>query len=442
MEPLSRRFVEDRLKVQNPWWELKTIPAELVGRRRDVDFEEMSGGKEIRILFGVRRCGKSTLLFQVMRHLVEQGVDPLNLLMLNFDFERFRKIPLDEVFKAYLELSGASPRNVNLFLDEVHFREDWPRFTRRLYDMREVNRIFITDSSSKLLKGEYARILTGRTIKHEVFPLSFREFLSFLGVSAESKLLSYKTEAKVKNLLREYLEFGGFPEVVLKNEVLRYRVLQEYFSDIIYKDVAERFNLDASITYEVAKFLITNVSKYVTLRSLRRGFGIGLETASKILQALEEVRLINLLRPFSLSLKSQVKGIKKAYAIDTGLSSAAGFRFSENFGKLAENTVFLHLRRMQSKNPLLEIFYWRDYQQNEVDFIIKNGVEVKRLIQVTYASGRDEIEKREIRALSKASGELGCNDLLIITWDYEDEIKNNDKKIECIPLWKWLLSTP
>ncbi|MEM2488176.1 MAG: AAA family ATPase, partial [Thermoproteota archaeon] len=132
-----------------------------------------------------------------------------------------------------------------------HFREDWPRFTRRLYDMKEVNRIFITDSSSKLLKGEYARILTGRTIKHEVFPLSFREFLSFRGVSAEIKLLSYKTEAKVKNLLREYLEFGGFPEVVLKNEVLRYRILQEYFSDIIYKDVTERFNLDASITYEV-----------------------------------------------------------------------------------------------------------------------------------------------------------------------------------------------
>ncbi|MEM2641742.1 MAG: ATP-binding protein [Thermoproteota archaeon] len=239
--------------------------------------------------------------------------------------------------------------------------------------------------------------------------------------------------------MREYLEFGGFPEVVLKNEALRYRILQEYFSDIIYKDVTERFNLNASITYEVAKFLITNVSKYVTLRSLRKGFGIGLETAPKILQALEEVRLINLLRPFSLS---QVKGIKKAYAIDTGLSNAVGFRFSENFGKLAENIVFLHLRRMQSKNPLLEIFYWRDYQQNGVDFVVKNGAEVKHLIQVTYASGRDEIEKREIRALTKASGELGCNELSIITWDYEDEIKTNDKKIECIPLWKWLLSKP
>ncbi|MBO3840861.1 MAG: ATP-binding protein [Candidatus Brockarchaeota archaeon] len=110
------------------------------------------------------------------------------------------------------------------------------------------------------------------------------------------------------------------------------------------------------------------------------------------------------------------------------MPNAAGFRFSENIGKLMENAILIQLRRMRSKNPLLEVFCRRDYQQNEVDFVIKDGMKVKSLIQATYASGRDEVEKREIRALNEASEELKCNDLSMITWDYEDEIKTDDKK--------------
>ncbi|MEM5831649.1 MAG: DUF4143 domain-containing protein, partial [Candidatus Aenigmatarchaeota archaeon] len=106
---------------------------------------------------------------------------------------------------------------------------------------------------------------------------------------------------------------------------------------------------------------------------------------------------------------------------------------------LMENCVFLQLKRKTSENPLAEIYYWKDYQQNEVDFVLKEGLKIEQLIQVTYASSKDEIEKREIKALVKASELLKCKNLLTITWDYEDELKVNNKKIKCISLWKWLL---
>jgi len=106
---------------------------------------------------------------------------------------------------------------------------------------------------------------------------------------------------------------------------------------------------------------------------------------------------------------------------------------------LMENIVFLELLRKTNSAPLQEIYYWKDYQQNEVDFVIKEGLDVKQLIQVTYASSKDEIEKREIKALLKASEQLKCKNLLVITWDYEDELEVEGKTIKCMPLWKWLL---
>ncbi|MEM2585080.1 MAG: DUF4143 domain-containing protein, partial [Thermoproteota archaeon] len=128
---------------------------------------------------------------------------------------------------------------------------------------------------------------------------------------------------------------------------------------------------------------------------------------------------------------------RKIYICDVGLPSV--LQFSEKIGDRMENVVFLELKRRQNEHPLLEIFYWKDRQQNEVDFVIKEGLKIKQLIQVTYASGRDEVEKREIKGLMKASKELKCKDLLIITWDYEDEIEIENRKIICKPLWKWLV---
>ena len=148
--------------------------------------------------------------------------------------------------------------------------------------------------------------------------------------------------------------------------------------------------------------------------------------------------MIFFLEKFSFGARERMVSPLKVYSIDTGISNAIGFRFMENFGRNMENLVAIELQR-RYKKPTFEVFYFKDYQQNEVDFVIKEGLNVKRLIQVSYANRKDEIDKREIKSLLKASNLLKCKDLLIITWDYEDEINVNNEKISCKPLWRWLL---
>jgi predicted AAA+ superfamily ATPase len=174
---------------------------------------------------------------------------------------------------------------------------------------------------------------------------------------------------------------------------------------------------------------------------MKESFELGSEhTIKNYISYLNEAYLFFTLSKFSYKPKEIEKSIKKIYCIDCGMINNVAIRFSENKGKFLENLVAIELlRRKNYWFNNLEIFYWKDYQQNEIDFVLKEGLQVKKLIQVTYASSKDEIEKREIKALLKASELLKCKDLLIITWDYEDKIKIKNKVINFLPLWKWLL---
>ncbi len=160
-------------------------------------------------------------------------------------------------------------------------------------------------------------------------------------------------------------------------------------------------------------------------------------TLYKYVENLEDTLFIYFLKKFSMKAHERELWPRKVYLADTGLAKYT--RFSQDYGKLMENIVFLHLLRETNKNPLLTFYYWKDYNQNEVDFIIKDGLKVKELVQVTYASNKDEIDRRETRSLLKASEAIKCNNLSIITWDYEDNIKIDNSTIKCVPLWKWLL---
>ena len=174
---------------------------------------------------------------------------------------------------------------------------------------------------------------------------------------------------------------------------------------------------------------------------MKRIFRIGSDhTAKNYLEYLRESYLFLFLDRFSFKPFEKESFPKKIYCIDTGFYEAVGYKFSENTGKIMENAVAVELLRRKSYwQSDWEIYYFRDYQQREVDFVVKEGLDVKQLIQVTYASGRDEIEKREIRSLLKASDVLECKELFCITWDYESEEEVKGKKIKFVPLWKWLL---
>jgi len=432
--------VVEALKVQNPWWETKEVPLELIGYKRDLDLKEFLKIREIKLITGVRRGGKSTLFYQLIKELISEGTDPTSVLFINFDFNKFKGYSLDKVFQDYLELTGVNPKEVYLFLDEVHHRDDWVPWVRRNYDLRTIKQIFITDSSSKLMEKEYSKLLSGRNVKIIVFSLSFTEYLRFADIQIDDiKLVSSRTEAKIKSVLRDYLKFGAFPEVFFKSEQFKYKVLKDYFDDIINKDIGERYKVDVKKVKTLAQYLLTNTSKIITERSIRNALGFGLETISDYVGYLQEVFLVSFVTPFSYSLKSQIKEMKKTYGIDTGLRNAISFRFSEDIGRLYENVVFIELKRRTAQDVLFDVYYWRDYQHREVDFVVKEGLNVKQLIQVCYDLNEDN-KRREVNNLILALKSFQLKEGFVITNDYEGEEKIKGKKIKFIPLWKWLMT--
>ncbi|MDI6825943.1 MAG: DUF4143 domain-containing protein [Candidatus Aenigmarchaeota archaeon] len=207
----------------------------------------------------------------------------------------------------------------------------------------------------------------------------------------------------------------------------------------MYKDVVKRYNVKYPTKIdELARYLISISSSEYSFTKLKNSLNFkSVLTVEKYVKYLEEAYLIFSLERFSRKAKEIIKSPRKVYSIDNGLMNIISARISEDMGRLMENAIFLSLRNMGLKENL-NIFYSK-INDMEVDFLIKEGLRIKQLVQATYASAKDEIEKREIKALIKASEELKCKDLLIITWDYEDEIKIKNKSIKFIPLWRWLL---
>jgi len=374
-------------------------------------------------IIGPRRAGKTYYFYQLIRK------DRKNSLYLNLEDTRlidvsFREIR--ELLRIYMEIAGKPPKN--LFFDEIQNLKNWEIALRELLDLQRYN-IFITGSSSKLLSREIATQLRGRTFSYLLLPFSFREFLQAKKATVKGPL-TMDEAAAIKGLLRDYLEFGGFPEVVFEREE-RERILKEYFEMILFRDVVERHGLrNMGLARFLLSFFLQNFSREFSVNKISKAIRprkFGKNTLYSYVDKLQDSVAIFFLNRFSLKVYQRESWPKKVYVCDTGLTKI--MRFSEDLGKLMENSVFLELLRQTNRRPLLEIYYWRNSQHAEVDFLLKEGAVIKQLIQVTYASGRDEIERREIKSLLRASKETGCNNLLIVTWDYEDEAKIDGKNI-------------
>ncbi|MBO3833413.1 MAG: ATP-binding protein [Candidatus Brockarchaeota archaeon] len=386
-------------------------------------------------IIGPRRSGKTYYLFQISRRL-------RNPIYLNFEDSRLRDVSYKEIrdlLRIFVEIFKTTPES--LLLDEIQEVEGWEIAVRELHDAKKY-RIFITGSSSKLSSGEIASRLRGRTLSFLLLPFSFKEFLKAKNIDVKP-LMTMDEAAGIKALLREYLEFGGFPEVVL-NE-MKTKILKEYSDLILFRDFIERHKVrNIEIARFIHSFMLQNFSREVSIASLFNkaaggGMKVAKDTVYSYVSNLEDTVSFFFLKKYSEKAHLRETWPKKIYLCDTGLSKTV--RFHEDIGKLMENVIFLELKRRQNRNPLVEFFYWKDARQREVDFLLREGVEIKQLIQATYASSSEEIEKREVESLIKASEQLGCKKLLMITWDYDDRLKINGKIIECKPLWKWLLQT-
>jgi hypothetical protein len=409
--------------------------------RREMYFEKLKKflqGREAIVVKGVRRSGKSSIIYKFVKELTK---DSKEALIINFEDPRFPpEITLEDLNRIYETfLKHINPNPKYIVLDEVQYVEKWEKFVRFLVDSKNI-KVFVTGSSSKLLSEEYASVLTGRHLDIEVFPLSFKEFLSFKNFEISDEIDLIKNRFALANLLNEYLKFGGFPQVVLsENEKRKEELLRTYFFDIITRDVAKRFKIKKLAQLEaLAKIYVSNIATIQSFTKLKKYLNLSVDSVERFSKYLEIARLFLFLSNFRHSVKKQVRSMKKVYCIDTGFYSTLGFKFLESVSKIMENVVAIELFRRKEFNPNIEIFYLRN--NYEVDFVVKEGKEVKQLIQVTYASNKDEVERREINALIKASELLNCKNLLVVTWDYEDEVIVENKRVTFNPIWKWLLT--
>lgn len=410
---------------------------ESLGRKKMVEREvpkDMLTGflaqPNILAILGIRRCGKSVLSLKLL--------EGRKYGYLNFDDERISGVEakdLNMVLQAFYELYGTDLEY--LILDEIQNIEGWELFANRL---RRTKKVILTGSNAKLLSGELATHLTGRYIDFSLYPFSFREFLKLNGI--EPDVYSTKSVAETRTALSEYMKTGGFPEAYAFGREMITRI----YEDIIYKDIILRHKIRNRAAFsETARYLVSNFAREFTFNKLKNVASVkNVHTIKNWVGCLESSYLLFVVNRFSFKLREQMMAPKKVYCTDTGIINSIAFGASENVGRLMENMVAIDLYRRKSyfsSSYGEEVYYWKDHQQREVDFVLKAGETVNGLLQVTYASSSGGIDEREVKSLLLASEELNCKNLAIITWDYDGELSTAGKTtIKCLPLWKWLLS--
>ncbi|MFA5962115.1 MAG: ATP-binding protein [Parcubacteria group bacterium] len=389
------------------------------GTLRDVDFEKYLKTKQITVISGIRRAGKSTLLKQFSLHYPAFHY-------LNFDDERLVDFTVADFQNLMVAFQKRSNTKV-ILLDEIQNVPKWERFVRRIFE--EGYKIFLTGSNAKLLSGELATHLTGRYLKIELYPFSFKEFLHFHSVSIEQE--GTKKEVEVLKYFEQYLFGGGFPEFVKTKDG---EITKQIFEDIVYRDLLARFKIRETKNFKsLVNYLFTNITSEISYNSLKNFLGIKSATTVKnYIEFIAESYLAFELFKYDFSLKKQYVSNKKMYAIDNGLRNSVAFSFSGDSGKMLENLIFLELKRRG-----MEVYYYKG--KKECDFIVKKGLKISEAIQVTLSLAEPKTADREVSGLLEAMEKFKLTKGIIITESLEGERKSGKKKIEIIPAWKWLL---
>lgn len=365
-----------------------------------------STGRHIEVISGVRRCGKSTVLKQIISNNYQKNA------YFNFEDSRLHGFDVGDFSK----LDEAIGKGIDAyFFDEIQNVASWEVFVRQLHERGE--KVYITGSNATLLSSELGTRLTGRHLRHELFPFSFDEFLDYRKL--ESSITSFKL----------YLSLGGFPEYLASGNQ---EVLQNMLKDIVFRDIAIRFGIkNTSSLLDITLYMLSNIGKEFSFNSLRKAFSLGSSnTVSDYLTWLGESYLLFFLQKFSWSLKNMNINPRKVYVIDSGLVNANTLSFSEDRGRLLENAVFLFLRQQYSS-----LFYFRE--NRECDFVVFEDRKCKMLIQVCEELNNDNL-KREMDGLQEAMKFFGMNEGYILTLDQKDELRQKDTIVHVIPVYQYI----
>ncbi len=396
---------------------------------------------EILFIKGIRRSGKSTLLLNYIKHLLKSGVAKEQILFVNLEDPRFATDLslqlLEDIKLSYLYYINPSKKPY-IFLDEIQNIDNFEKWLLKEYELNS-SHLFATGSNSKLLSSEIGSSLSGRYLDVLVYPLSFKEFLSFNGLNVDIPYTLISQKQSIERYFEEFLNFGGFPKVVLiEDEELKRAELKSYFDSILLRDIVARYNLDNfRVLEQLAIFLLSSISNQISINKIKNHLKISYDMANRYFEYLHNAFIIDTIPLFDWSYKKQIVNPKKIYSIDIGLTKRVSFEVGKKKGDYLENIVFLELKRKYS-----EIFYYKTTQNYEVDFLVKDNQKITHLIQVAYTLQDQKTLNREIRALLKANDELKQDDnleLLIITHDISKEIYKDEVVIKIVNIFEWLL---
>lgn len=389
-------------------------------RRNSQDAERLLQNHLIKLITGPRRVGKSTQALLMLR---DKNFAYLNfdsqLLLDKWDANLCLRI-LDDVYPGY----------EYLLLDEVQNLPDWDLWVSELF--RRGKNMVITGSNAKMLSSEMATVLTGKYLQVEMLPFSLEEFFDWNKLDLHGLKVEDKTDASV--LIDDYLRNGGYPEVVASRQLTR-SYLDTLFDSIVWKDVAKRHNVrNITELNDLALYLVSNFCNPLSANQLAEELGFSsVNTTKKYLNYLHEPYLFYYLPRYNNKLKLMNKAPRKVYVVDNGFVEAKAFSLSYNSGRLLENQVFVELLR-RGYNPDKTMFYYRSRNDKEVDFVLRNGTRIARLVQVCYDLGSPKTEKREVDALLECAGELNCNQLVIVTNAEQRTIERNGYSIDVLPI--------
>ena len=393
--------------------------------------------KKIISLIGVRRSGKSSILFDIINKL-RDNISRDQIIYLNFEDDRLfplRLQNLDGILEGYFELYPQNfDKKLYLFLDEVQVVDGWEKYVRRVYDNYDIH-IYITGSSAKLLSSEIATSLRGRGITYEIFPLSFDEYLRFKDIKVD--FYSTKSLGFIKNALNLYLINGGFIETIDEDNTISRKILSDYLELIVYKDIVDRYNIkNRMLLKQLTKYCFTNISTLISFTKLyndfkSQGYKLSKDTIFEYISHLEDAYALFSVPIYKNSIKQEQRNPKKIFAIDNGFKKIYDYAIGEDLSKLYENIVFLHLRR-QTK----EIYYYKGKQ--ELDFYA-NIDGKKLLINVSVDIKDKRTKQREFKALLEAMEYFNTDISYLVTKDDNKIEEIEDKKIIIIPLYKWLI---
>lgn len=392
-------------------------------RHTKYDVEELLASRQIKLITGPRRTGKSTEALLMLKN--------RNFAYLNFDDGKLLNAWDDDLVLESLQ--QVYPGFEYLLLDEVQNLDGWDLWVSKLYRLG-INMV-ITGSNAKLLSSEMATLLTGRYIQIEMLPFSLSEFFLWNHKSLSDN--PPEDEAVAQSLINDYLHFGGYPETVTARSLTQ-NYLSTLFDSIVWKDIAKRHNVrNVEDLNNLAMYLVSNFCNPFSANELADALGMSsVATTKKFMGYLREPYLFYYLPRYNNKLKLMKKAPQKVYVVDNGFVAAKAFSLSENLGRLLENQVFIELVR-RGFDTERSLFYYRSRNDKETDFVTRRGPHVDSLIQVCYDLASEKTLKREVDSLIECAGELKCQNLLIVTMNEERRIEKNGYVVKVLPVNKF-----